>query len=99
MTASKDRPPLTPEQRALAEKHAGIVDKLLYTVPKFFAATMGHDELRALGNIGLIEAVQTHDVDRQTPFEVFATARVRGAMLDGIRRAAPHLRALTEVSR
>ena len=99
MSVSGDRPPLTSAQQALVEKHTGIVDNVIRTMPGFFAATMGQDEFRALGYIGLVEAAQTHDTERETPFPVFATARVRGAMLDGIRRAAPHLMALAEMSR
>jgi RNA polymerase sigma factor for flagellar operon FliA len=98
MSKPGDRPPLTPDQRALVAKHASLVERLMRTMPSFFASTMGRDELCALGYMGLVEAAQSFDATVGAPFEVFATARARGAMLDGIRRAAPHLRALTEAS-
>jgi RNA polymerase sigma factor for flagellar operon FliA len=42
-------------------------------------------ELVAMGMVGLIEAVERFDPDTGNQFSTFATWRVRGAMLDGLR--------------
>lgn len=45
------------------------------------------DELASLGVEGLYDAVAAYDLDRNTKFETYAAARIRGSMLDGIRKA------------
>jgi RNA polymerase sigma factor for flagellar operon FliA len=44
------------------------------------------DDLFAYGANGLLDAAGRFDVARAIPFEVFARYRIRGAMIDGIRR-------------
>lgn len=43
-------------------------------------------ELIALGNLGLVEARRRYDLRRGVPFGAFAAMRIRGAILDGLRR-------------
>ena len=56
------------------------------------AASMPHSidlgDLVQDGMIGLIEAVQRFDEGRGIKFETFAERRVRGAMIDALRRGA-----------
>jgi RNA polymerase sigma factor for flagellar operon FliA len=47
------------------------------------------DELVASGSEGLVEAARSFDATRGVPFAAYARARVRGAMLDGLRAMAP----------
>jgi RNA polymerase sigma factor FliA len=47
------------------------------------------DELIALANAGLAEAAAHYDPDRGVAFATFAWYRVNGAIVDGLRRAAP----------
>ncbi len=51
------------------------------------------DELVQLGMLGLIEAARGYDPRRGIPFEHFALSRVRGAMLDELRRVSDLSRA------
>jgi len=44
------------------------------------------DDLVSAGTIGLIEAVDRYDHDRDVPFVAFAHPRIRGAMIDELRR-------------
>lgn len=44
------------------------------------------DELRAYGRQGLVEAAQRYEPEKGADFRAFAYLRVRGAMLDGLRR-------------
>jgi len=47
------------------------------------------DELYGWGAEGLVEAARSYDPGRGVPFAAYARARVRGAMLDGMRSMSP----------
>lgn len=61
---------------------------------KFFFAGSGFDEddLRQEGVIGLIQAIQNFDLSRNVKFETYATQRIRGCILDKLRKAYPQSR-------
>ena len=44
------------------------------------------DELYSFGVIGLIDAVDRFDSDKNVKFETYATYRINGSMLDGVRK-------------
>ena len=43
-------------------------------------------DLEGAGDVGLIQAIQNYDPERGVPFEAFCEHRVRGAILDELRR-------------
>ncbi len=43
------------------------------------------DDLVSFGTFGLLDAIESFDIDRGVKFETFCAARVRGAILDGLR--------------
>lgn len=43
------------------------------------------DDLVSSGYFGLMDAIESYDIDRGVKFETFCTARIQGAMLDEIR--------------
>jgi RNA polymerase sigma factor for flagellar operon FliA len=47
------------------------------------------DELTAFGQEGLLDAARRFDPSRGVPFRAYANYRIRGAMLDGVRKDAP----------
>lgn len=47
--------------------------------------TVEVDDLISYGVFGLIDAIERFDPQRQVKFETYAVARIRGAMLDGLR--------------
>src|SRR5438477_9551271 len=49
-------------------------------------AVAGPDDLESAALIGLIDAVDRFEPDRGVPFEGYATLRIRGAVLDEVRR-------------
>lgn len=51
-------------------------------------AAIEHSDLVQAGIVGLMEAIDAFDAERGNDFETFAKLRIRGAMLDEIRRAA-----------
>jgi RNA polymerase sigma factor for flagellar operon FliA len=50
------------------------------------------DELRSAGYEGLVQAAQRYDPAEGTPFVAFAQTRIRGAMIDAVRRLRPEVR-------
>lgn len=46
------------------------------------------DELRSYGREGLLDAARRYDVARGVPFRAYASFRVRGAIVDGLRASA-----------
>jgi RNA polymerase sigma factor for flagellar operon FliA len=47
------------------------------------------DDLLSYGRAGLLDAARRFDPQRAVPFRAYATLRVRGTMIDGIRSLAP----------
>ncbi|WP_298161901.1 sigma-70 family RNA polymerase sigma factor [Acidocella sp.] len=55
------------------------------------------DELLQLGAIGMMEAVARFDAQKGVEFRIFAARRIRGAMIDGLRREGRQRRGRVEV--
>jgi len=70
----------------LLARHAGLVDRVARRV----AARLGRpelaDDLWSAGAMGLLDAAQRFDAARDVRFEDFAEHRIRGAMLDEVRK-------------
>jgi RNA polymerase sigma factor for flagellar operon FliA len=56
------------------------------------SALMGRDDIESAALIGLIDAVDRYDPERGVPFEGYAGLRIRGAILDELRRLDDHTR-------
>jgi len=59
-----------------------VVDRLRLTLP----AHVDADDLYGVGVTGLIAAVRRYDPEQQNTFSAYATTRIRGAVLDELRR-------------
>lgn len=77
----------------LVRRGAPLVERLAAVLsassPRFSV-----EELASHGHVGLMEAASRYDAKDEVPFEAFARPRIRGAIIDGIRREAPHVRGL-----
>jgi RNA polymerase sigma factor for flagellar operon FliA len=71
----------------LVRIHAGLVHFVARRLARTLADEAELDDLVSAGNFGLLQAVESFDPDRGLAFSTFATLRVRGAMLDELRRA------------
>jgi RNA polymerase sigma factor for flagellar operon FliA len=49
--------------------------------------TFDKDDLFSIGVIGLMDALEKYDQKRNVPFEAYATLRIRGTVLDEMRRS------------
>jgi RNA polymerase sigma factor FliA len=73
---------------ALERFHASLdlVEALARQVRRNVGPSVELDELISLGREGLLTAARRYDETREVPFRAYASFRVRGAMIDGVRR-------------
>ena len=70
----------------LIELHTSLVQKIAYHLIARLPASVLVDDLIQSGMIGLLEAARNFDTSKGASFETFAGIRIRGAMLDEMRR-------------
>ena len=68
------------------EAHAPLVKKIAKLLIARLPASVELDDLIQVGIIGLIEAARQFDPAQGVQFDTFASQRIRGAMLDELRR-------------
>jgi RNA polymerase sigma factor for flagellar operon FliA len=78
--------PLTSEQCKLVEKHYGQVRAVVSQMRHYLPTYADLDELHSVGLTGLIAAVRRFDAAQTKTFEAYAAMRIRGAILDELRR-------------
>ena len=71
---------------ALVTEHAPLVKRIALHLKARLPASVQVDDLYQAGMIGLIEAVRKYDDSQGAKFETYAGIRIRGAMLDELRR-------------
>jgi RNA polymerase sigma factor for flagellar operon FliA len=71
---------------ALVMAHLGMVKRVALHLKVRLPPFMEVDELIQVGMIGLLEAARAYDASKGIEFENFAHSRVRGAILDEVRR-------------
>lgn len=74
------------QKQAFVELHAGLVKRIAHHMMARLPASVQVDDLIQAGMIGLLEASKNFDGSKGASFETFAGIRIRGAMLDEIRR-------------
>lgn len=79
---------------ALVQQNVGLVHFLARRLHATLADHADLDELVSAGLVGLLRAAETFDAERGLAFSTYATARIRGAMLDELRRLDPVSRTL-----
>lgn len=70
----------------LVTRHAAMVKKIAYHVAGRLPANVEVDDLVQAGMMGLLEAASHFEEGKGASFETFASIRIRGAMLDQVRR-------------
>jgi RNA polymerase sigma factor for flagellar operon FliA len=69
----------------LIVRYAPLVKYVAGRLAMGLPPTIDVDDLTSYGVFGLINAIERYDPGRQVKFETYAIARIRGAMLDGLR--------------
>lgn len=70
----------------LVTAHAGLVKRIAHHLSARLPANIEIDDLIQAGMVGLLEAAGNYDASRGASFETFAGIRIRGAMLDDVRK-------------
>jgi RNA polymerase sigma factor for flagellar operon FliA len=74
------------QMHQLVEQHAGLVKRIALHLLARLPASVQLDDLIQSGMIGLLEAGKKFDGSKGASFETYAGIRIRGSMLDEIRR-------------
>jgi len=70
----------------LLEDHLGLVHHVARQVSRTLAVRADFDELVSAGTMGLMTALEGFDATRGLAFSTFAAPRIRGAILDELRK-------------
>src|SRR2546421_7682298 len=71
---------------ALIERYAPLATSVARRMRVPTGALMGRDDVESAALVGLFNAVDRYDSERGVPFEGYAGLRIRGAILDELRR-------------
>ncbi|HVT21291.1 MAG TPA: sigma-70 family RNA polymerase sigma factor [Mycobacteriales bacterium] len=85
--AATDHPTrtLSPAAAKLVEEHLSLIPALTAGMAAHYPRHADREELAQAAALGLVEAALRYDPTRGVPFERWAAARVRGAVVDAIR--------------
>lgn len=70
----------------VVEKHGELVRRIAHHLAARLPASVEIDDLIQAGMLGLIDAARNFQSDQGAAFETYASIRIRGAMIDEIRR-------------
>ena len=73
-------------ENALVERYLPLVVSVLGRLAMTLPEHVSHDDLHSAGLVGLLQALRNFDPTCGSSFETYARIRVRGAMLDELRR-------------
>lgn len=76
----------TPQSIELFNAHLAMVDQIAWQVIRSVDSRLDFDELKSFGLEGLMLAARRFDAEKGVPFRGYAGFRVRGAMIDGVRK-------------
>jgi RNA polymerase sigma factor for flagellar operon FliA len=70
----------------IVERHGELVRRIAHHLAARLPASVEIDDLIQAGMLGLIDAARNFQADQGAAFETYASIRIRGAMIDEIRR-------------
>jgi len=76
----------TDTENALVQKYMPLVSAVMGRLAMTLPEHVSQDDLFSAGLVGLLQALRNFDPGCNTSFETYARVRVRGAMLDELRR-------------
>jgi RNA polymerase sigma factor FliA len=74
------------DQNELVNEYASLVKRIAYHLMSRLPPSVQVDDLVQSGMIGLLEAARNYDPSQGASFETYAGIRIRGSMLDEIRK-------------
>lgn len=85
-TACETETDLRTERDRLVEEHLWLVKCIASSIMENLPRTVDADDLTSAGTMGLIKAVDDFDPSRGASLQTYARYRIRGAILDELRR-------------
>ncbi len=79
------------EAEALIHAHLPLVARIAWHVHGVISSGVDREDLVQTGMVALVEAAQRYE-DRGLPFSAYAAIRIKGAMIDHLRRGSPQSR-------
>jgi len=73
----------------LVHKYAPLVLKMVHRIAPITRSVVDFDDLKSVGYFALVQAARTFDPEMGVAFEVYCKHRVRGAILDELRKNSP----------
>lgn len=86
MSIERRATPRSIREDELVRQHLGLVGSAVHSIISRLPRHVDRDELTSAGMGALAQAARTYDESRETGFERFAMARIRGALLDELRQ-------------
>jgi RNA polymerase sigma factor for flagellar operon FliA len=74
-------------KKRLIESYTGLVDIVTARLATGLPRNVSKEDLTSYGIMGLIDAVEKFDYRRGLQFETYASWRIRGSIIDGLRQA------------
>lgn len=96
---NKAAPYLAQQRDDMVRQHADLVKRIAHHLKGRLPASVQVDDLIQAGMIGLLEALKNYDQSKGAAFETYAGIRIRGAMLDELRRGDWSPRSVHQQSR
>ncbi|MDL2273056.1 FliA/WhiG family RNA polymerase sigma factor [Oscillospiraceae bacterium OttesenSCG-928-G22] len=73
-------------RRELISAYTGLVKKIVYRMIPTYKNHVEIDDMMSYGVLGLIDAVDKFDPDKNVKFETYASLRIKGEIIDQIRK-------------
>lgn len=70
----------------LIKKYISLVSYHVQRIGASLPKSVSRDDLTSLGMVGLFDALNKFDINRDLKFDTYASFRVRGAIIDGLRK-------------
>ncbi|MCR2820695.1 FliA/WhiG family RNA polymerase sigma factor [Lederbergia panacisoli] len=70
----------------LVEKYMPLVSYHVQRISVGLPKNVSREELKSLGLLGLLDALNKYDISRELKFDTYASFRIRGAIIDGLRK-------------
>jgi RNA polymerase sigma factor FliA len=80
-------PPTLHRKDALILQHVDLVRRIAYHMMRRMPHSIDVEDLIQTGMVGLLEAAQRYECRAGSTFSAYATRRIRGAILDSLRRS------------
>ena len=73
-------------KQQLIEEYIGLVKIVAGRMYNFYGSKVEYDDLVGFGIMGLIDSIERFDLSKNTKFETYAQIRIKGTIIDNIRK-------------